>query len=191
MSAYTPIGSAGSVAGGNSSAASSAFSQQSQYLRVIATTNECHVKVGGNPTAAATDFWLVKDIPEVINIGAVRAQPVANLTKGATTTIEFQEGTGTQFIVGDYVTLTGTGGNNAFDFAHREVTAVNTRFNPDGGPAGYSRIITVNYDSSSVGGTWNTALEGAELRKSIKVAAIKAGGSAGTVKYQQVQISGG
>ena len=88
-------------------------------------------------------------------------------------------------MVGDYVSLTAPG-QTGFNFSFKEVTAVNTTANFDGY---HGTRITVNYDSSSVSGTWDESLLGSDLRASLKVAALQAGG-AGTVKIQQVQIVG-
>ena len=192
MTAYTPVGINTAISFSGTSAPSVAIPQQTSYLRVTAHTNTCHVKVNNSdatPVANTEDFFVTTGVPEVINIGQSRSQPVQKLTKGSTTTIEFQQGTGTQFIVGDRVSLTGAGANNAFDFLHKEVTAVDTLANI-GEPGAYSRIITVDYDSSAVGGTWNETLLGSELRASIKIAVIQGSGG-GTLHAQQVQISGG
>ena len=44
------------VAIGASSVQSSAFSAETFYIRVTSFTGNCHVMVGQNPTAAATDM---------------------------------------------------------------------------------------------------------------------------------------
>jgi len=190
MSAHTPVGINTAISFSGSSAASVAISQQTEYVRLAAHGNTCHVKINSSdatPVANTENYFVVNGDPECINIGKVRSQPVQKLTKGSSTTIEFQQGTGSQFIVGDRVTLTAPG-QTGFNFTHKEVTAVNNRVNPDGGPAGYSRIITVDHDSSAVSGTWNESLLGSDLRSSFKVAVIQGSGS-GTLHAQQVQIS--
>ena len=59
-------------------------------------------------------------------------------------------------------------------------------------PKGYGRIITVDYDSSSVSGTWNATLTNqSDLRASFKLGGIRVGGTNSVIYYQQVQITGG
>ena len=175
---------------------SGAISQQSSYLRVVATAAPAQVAVGGDPTASATTLYLAQNVPEIISIGQVRAQPIANYGKGTSTTITFYEGQGTQFVVGNYVTLTAPG-QTGFQFVHKEVTAVNDKASSGvgaltGQTEGFGRIITVDYDSSSVSGTWNTTLNvESDLRKAFKVAGIRVGGTNSVIYYQQVQITGG
>ena len=183
--ALNPIGNQVSITTGGSSAKSGAQPHQTKYLRVVAKTNDAYIAVGGEPTATTASFYLVKDVPEVISTGQVRSQPVQNITKGNPTIIDFQSGTGSQFVVGDYVSLTAPG-QTGFNFSFKEVTAVNTTANFDGY---HGTRITVNYNSTGVSGTWDEAKLGSDLRASLKVAALQAGG-AGTVKIQQVQIVG-
>ena len=196
MAAYKPVGTGVKITATNSSVQSGTFSQQTQYLRVVANGAPANVQVGGDPTATSNTFYLAQDVPEVISIGPVRAQPIANYGKGTSTTITFYEGQGTQFVVGNYVTLTAPG-QTGFQFVHKEVTAVNDKASSGvgaltGQTEGFGRIITVDYDSSSVSGTWNTTLNvESDLRKAFKVAGIRVGGTNSDVYAQQVQIVGG
>ncbi len=183
--ALNPIGAQVSITTSGSSAKSAAQAHQTKYLRVVAKSNDAYIKVGGDPTATTADFYLVANVPEVISTGQVRSQPVQNVTKGATTIIDFQSGTGSQFVVGDYVTLTAPG-QTSFAFSHKEVTAVNNTNNFDGY---HGTRITVDHNSSGVSGTWDETKLGSDLRESFKVAVLQAGG-AGTVKIQQVQVVG-
>ena len=192
MAAFKTVGATGTVTATASNVKSGAISQQSSYLRVVATAAPAQVAVGGDPTASATTLYLAQNVPEIISIGAVRAQPIANFGKGATTTITFYEGQGTQFVVGDYVTLTAPG-QTGFAFSHQEVTAINDS-NAAGSPGtqGYGRIITVDYDSSSVSGDWSATLTNqSDLRASFKLGGIRVGGTNSVIYYQQVLITGG
>ena len=196
MAAFKTVGATGTVTATNSNVKSGAISQQSSYLRVVATAAPAQVAVGGDPTASATTLYLAQNVPEIISIGQVRAQPIANYGKGTSTTITFYEGQGTQFIVGDYVTLTAPG-QTGFAFSHAEVTAVNDRSSAGigqmtGETQGFGRIITVDYDSSSVSGTWDTSLNNqSDLRSSFKLGGIRVGGTNSVIYYQQIQITGG
>ena len=196
MAAFKTVGATGTVTATNSNVKSGAISQQSSYLRVVATAAPAQVAVGGDPTASATTLYLATNVPEIISIGQVRAQPIANYTKGNTTTITFYEGQGTQFVVGDYVTLVSPS-QTGFAFSHKEVTAVNDRNSAGigqitGETQSYGRIITVDYDSSGVSGTWDTSLNAqSDLRSSFKLGGIRVGGTNSVIYYQQVQITGG
>ena len=183
--ALNPIGDQVSITTSGSSAKSAAQSHKTKYLRVVAKSNDAYIAIGGEPTATTASFYLVANVPEVISTGQVRSQPVQNVTKGATTIIDFQSGTGSQFVVGDYVTLTAPG-QTSFAFSHKEVTAVNRTANFDGY---HGTRITVDHNSSGASGTWDEAKLGSDLRESFKVAVLQAGG-AGTVKIQQVQVVG-
>ena len=196
MAAFKTVGATGTVTATASNVQSGAISQQSSYLRVVATAAPAQVAVGGDPTASATTLYLATNVPEIISIGQVRAQPIANLTKGATTTITFYEGQGTQFVVGDYVTLTATGQTD-FNFSHAEVTAINDKASAGvgmvtGETEGFGRIITVDTDTSSVSGNWDTSLNSqSDLRASFKLGGIRVGSTNSVIYYQQIQITGG
>ena len=196
MAAFKTVGATGTVTATASNVKSGAISQQSSYLRVVATAAPAQIAVGGDPTASATTLYLAQDVPEIISIGQIRSQPIAAYTKGNTTTITFYEGQGTQFVVGDYVTLTATG-QTGFAFSHQEVTAVDDRNSAGvgmvtGETQSYGRIITVDYDSSSVSGTWDTSLNNqSDLRSSFKLGGIRVGGTNSVIYYSQVQITGG
>ena len=196
MAAFKTVGATGTVTATNSNVKSGAISQQSSYLRVVATAAPAQIAVGGDPTASATTLYLAQDVPEIISIGQIRSQPIAAYTKGTTTTITFYEGQGTQFVVGDYVTLTAPG-QTGFAFSHQEVTAVNDRNSAGigqitGETQSYGRIITVDYDSSSVSGTWDTSLNAqSDLRSSFKLGGIRVCCTNSVIYYSQVQITGG
>ena len=64
---------------------------------------------------------------EVITLGACRNQKVIGITTGATTTIDFPEGTGSPFQVGDAVSLTVTGQTD-YNFTHKIVSSINNTF---------------------------------------------------------------
>ena len=183
--ALNPIGNQVSITTSGSSAKSGAQPHQTKYLRVVAKTNDAYIAVGGEPTATTASFYLVKDVPEVISTGQVRSQPVQNITKGNPTIIDFQSGTGSQFVVGDYVTLTAPG-QTSFAFSHKEVTAVNRTAGYDGY---HGTRITVDANTTGASGTWDEAKLGSDLRESFKVAVLQESG-AGTVKIQQVQVVG-
>ena len=92
--AYNPVGSGGVVTiGGAGAKNGEKFAHQSDTLRVYALDTSAHVTVGSTVTAATTDFYVAKDTEAVLNIGRPSSQRVVAITKGATTTLDFPEGT--------------------------------------------------------------------------------------------------
>ncbi len=193
MSYQQPVGDLVSFTATASSVQSSALAQKTQYVRVVAIDQDAHVAIGTNPTATTADYYVVADRPEVISIGKPRSQPVVGITTGATTTIEFQEGTGSQFTVGDTVNLTVTD-QDYYDSAVTGaiVTEVNEKSaNGSGdGTQGFSRIITVAANTVAIATAYSSS-NFAELRNAFKVAGIRGGGTNAVVKVQQVQVVGG
>ena len=182
MSASRPVGINTTLTTGTGSTQSSAMQQQCDSLRIVAESAGVYVTYGGNPTATNENFYVSTAYSSEISLGPVSAQRVVGITTGTTTTIDFPQGTGSPFDVGDYVTLTVSGQSN-FDFEHQEVTAVN---NTSGVGGYFSTRITVNYNSSSVTDVFTSP--DATLRKSFKVA-VKTESGTGKAFIQQVQRS--
>lgn len=155
---------------------------QSEFLRVVAKGAGAHVAIGTLPTATTQNYFVHSGQEATISLGKPASQRVVGITTGTETILDFPEGTGAPFSVGDAVSLTVNGQSN-FDFTHKIVSSVDT----SSGLSGYySTRITVDYDSSSVTDVFNPVY--AELRGSFMVAAI--GDGTGTLHYQQVQVSG-
>ena len=183
MSALKPVGINSTLTTNNSSSVSTAaIAQQTDSIRVVAETAGVYVAIGTNPTATSSNFYVSPTDSQVISLGPVGSQRVVGVTTGSTTIIDFPEGTGSPFAVGDAVSLTVTNAS-AYDFTHKIVTDVNTTSNVGGY---YNTRITVDHDSSSVTAGFNDA--GATLRRSIKVAVLTESGS-GKAYIQQVQVS--
>ena len=70
---------------------SSAFAHKTDSIRVTAIGNDAYVSVGGEPTAAATNFLVTTGEPEVISLGHVRSHKVVGITTGSTTVLELPE----------------------------------------------------------------------------------------------------
>ena len=193
MSAHQQVGDLVSFTATASSVQSSAIPQKTQYLRVVAVDQDAHVAIGTNPTATTANYYVVADTPEVISIGKPRSQPVVGITTGSTTIIEFQQGTGSQFTVGDTVNLTVTD-QDYYDTAVTGaiVTSVNNKsaLGSGDGTQGFGRIIVVAANTVAIATAYSTA-NFAELRNAFKVAGIRAGGTNAVVKVQQVQVVGG
>ena len=190
MSYQQPVGDLVSFTATASSVQSAAIPQKTQYLRVVTIDQDAHIAIGTNPTATTANYYVVADTPEVISIGKPRSQPVVGITTGSTTIIEFQQGTGSQFTVGDTVNLTVTD-QDYYDTAVTGsiVTAVNTSYEPNAN-AGYCRKITLDANTTAIATAYSTS-NFAELRNVFKVAGIRGGSSNAVVKVQQVQVVGG
>ena len=158
---------------------------QSEYLRVVAKGAGAHVAIGTLPTAAATNYYVHSGEAEVISLGEPQANRVTGITSGATTTIDFAEGTGAPFGVGDAVTLSVTGQTD-YNFTHKIVKTVDTTAGRDGY---HGTRIVVDHDSSAGNPASLLSTSYAELRGSFMVAAF--GDGSGTLHYQQIQSAGG
>lgn len=184
--AHKPVGSGSSFSITGTNAQSSEISHQSDSLRVIAVGAPAHVAIGTNPTATSANYYVRSDSEATISLGKPASQRVVGVTTGTKTIIDFPEGTGSPFAVGDAVQLTVTG-QSGYDFSNKIVLSVND----SSGVAGYfgTRIV-VDADTSS--GAPSPTRDGlgtyAELRGNFKVAALGTG--SGKVYLQQVQISG-
>ena len=180
-----------------------AQTHQSAYLRCVAVDCPVNVAVSMATTAAATagitSFFIRKDTSETLFIGKPRSNRVTGLTTetDGTTTIDFAEGTGSPFSVGDAVSLTVTG-QDYYNFSHKIVNSVNSTSGLNGY---YSTRINVDYDygDDNPGGiqtTFNNAgqVSWAEMRSSFVVGAQSATGlgaqGIGALYIQQVQTSG-
>jgi len=192
--ALQPVGSGASIAiAAGSITAGSYQAHQSDSMRFSTDGSACHIAVGNTHTAATTDFYLASGQSTTINIGRPSSQRVVGITtSGATTIIDFPEGTGCPFYVGQVVSLTVTGGSqNYYEFSDKTVASVNTT----SGVSGYfgTRIV-VNNDygvgiATAFKGNNNTTVPYAELRDQVIVGNRGTGG-AGALYFQQVQTTG-
>jgi hypothetical protein len=180
--AIKPVGINSTVSTSTSSARTSAISQQTENIRVVAETVGCYVAIGTNPTATNENFYVSSTDASEIAIGFPAAQRVVGITTGTTTTIDFPEGTGSPFAVGEAVTL--TAGQSNFNFTHKIVSSINNTSNVGGY---FNTRIVIDHDSSSVTDTFDPN-NWTQLRKSIKVA-VKSESGTGKAYIQQVQVS--
>ena len=182
MGALRPVGVNTFFNTNTTSVQSVEIQQQSDTIRVVAQIAGCHIAYGGNPTATVNDFFVSHTDTAEISIGPVASQRVVAFTKGTTTTLDFPEGTGCPFGVGEFVTLT-VDGQAAFNFTHQEVQSVN---NTSGIGGFFGTRCVIDYNSTGVAGNFTSNY--AILRRSIKVAA-KTQVGVGSVHIQQVQRS--
>jgi hypothetical protein len=180
MTVHKPVGLGSSITITSGAATtSSTLSVQSKALRVVATAG-AFVAIGTNPTASATDYYVPATGTAVLALSPA-SQRVSGITTGATTILDFPSGTGSPFVVGDYVSLTSVG-QPYYNFTHQPVTAVDAT----SGVAGYySTRVSIGTNTTGIVTAFNTD---GDLRKSIKISAYGTG--AGALYYQQVQIAG-
>jgi len=179
---HRPVGSGVSIGATGSSSKSAAFSGKSTALRVVATGANAFVAIGTEPTATLNDYCVLANSAITIAIDNASAK-VSGITTGTATIIDFPEGTSSPFGVGDYVTLTSPS-QSYYNFTHQPVISVNNTANYSGY---FSSRITIGTTTSGIVTAFTD--NSAELRNSMKIAAITEGGNA-TIYTQQIQISG-
>ena len=179
--AHKPVGDGIVLSTSTGSAATTAQAHKTETLRVVTVGADAFVAIGVNPTATNTNYYVPSGGTATISLGPPQSNRVVAIsTSGTSTIIDFPEGTGSPFGVGDAVTLTAPGQTN-FNFTHKLVTAINS----SSGPSGYfSERITIDHDSASVTDTFDSSLH-AELRGSLKFHVS----GFGTAYVQQVQVS--
>jgi len=197
--ALQPVGSGSSIASG-ASASHAKFSHQSDAVRVYADGCTATVAVGNTAVATATDFIVpANHEPVTINIGKPRNQRVVGLTTTNTTVVvDFPEGTGCPFSVGQRVSLTVTDPQNRhFEFTDKPVASINNSSNV-GGFFGTRLVVTHSY--GAIAGVHTAYVDGpsqsAELRDVIHISALAKPNShgnaaTGAVYFQQVQVTSG
>jgi hypothetical protein len=179
--AHKPVGSGSSVTIASGAAStSSSFPVYSDTIRVVAVTAGVFVKIDSEPVATSSDYYVPANSSATLALSPA-SQRVVGITTGATTIIDFPSGTGTPFEQGDYVSLT-CPNQSFYNFTHKQVLSVNNTADVSGY---FSTRITVNNNSSGVVTAFN---DYGDMRKSLKVGTFGTG--AGTLYYQQVQISG-
>jgi hypothetical protein len=181
--AHRPVGVGSSISfTAGAASTSSAFSVQSNVLRVVAVGAAAHVAIGTTPAATATDYYIPANQSETLALTKASTR-VVGVTTGATTIVTVPEGTQVPFGVGDYVSLTASG-QSYYNFTHSQVLSIDTSSDIGGY---FQTRMTVNYNSSGVATAFSSP--DAEVRTSQKISAYGSGG-AGALYFQQVQISG-
>jgi hypothetical protein len=179
---HRPVGAGASFAfTAGTATTSTAFSVQSDTLRVVAVGAAAHVAIAASPATSVTDYYIPSGT--AVTLAMTKASNrVVGVTTGATTILTFAEGTQAPFGVGDYISLTASG-QSYYDFSHQRVASVDT----SSGVNGYFQSrITVSYNSTGIVTAF--APTDATAVISQKIAAYGAGGG-GALYYQQVQIT--
>ena len=195
MAAHKPVGTGASIAIGAASTYVE-FKQESQYVSVGAVGEDCHVAIGTEPTAGATDYYVPSGGTAVLSLDKVRSNRVVGVTTGTgETTIDFAQGTGSPVDVGQLVMLDITG-NSVLSFGPGVgVATANacyvTSINSSLGQSGYeSTRITVDFDSQDLAAAMPATWSWAQLHKVARVAVINGSAGTGTAYIQQVQTAG-
>ena len=180
---HRPVGAGASFAfTAGTASTSTAFSVQSDTLRVIAVGGAAHVAIAASPATSITDYYIPSG--SAVTLAMTKASNrVVGVTTGTSTILTFAEGTQAPFGVGDFISLTASG-QSYYDFSHQRVASVDT----SSGINGYFQSrITVSYNSSGIVTAFSSA--DATLRTSQKLGAIGASGASGVLYYQQVQLT--
>lgn len=182
MAAHKPVGvgSSFSVSAG-AATTSQPFQVYSDTLRIVPTVS-AFIKIDSEPTANAGDYYVTSNREYTLALTRISSR-VAGIVTGTTTIIDFPEGTHSPFNVGDYVSLTSPN-QSYYNFTHKRVLEVKDFHS--GPERFYSKRIVVDNNSSGI--TTAYTRYDADLRTSVKISAY--GSGAGTIYYQQVQISG-
>ena len=189
MAVHNPVGSVVTLTTSATSGQTTQIDQQSDTLRIVATSGNNHVAIGSTPVAVVTDYLVQASGESFLSLGPILSQRVTMVTKGSTTEIKFPEGVkGSPFAIGDTVSLSGKSG---WTFEHAHITAITY---PSYTSDDQRTVVTVSYDSSGWSGTWtdddeNPSGDTGTLRRSFMVAARTDSG-AGKIYVQQVQIAG-
>ena len=178
--AHKPVGTGSSLAFSVGVAStSSAFSVQSNVLRLVAVGGDVHVEIGKDPIANSGDYYIPSG--GTVTLALTKASNrVVGVTTGSTTFVTVPEGTQVPFGVGDYVSLSGSTYHN---FTHQEVISIDTSSDINGY---YQTRMEIGYDSSGIVTSFSST--DARVINSNKVSAYGVG--SGIIYYQQVQISG-
>tara|TARA_R100001443_G_scaffold6821_1_gene15892 strand:+ start:892 stop:1449 length:558 start_codon:yes stop_codon:yes gene_type:complete len=183
--AHQPVGTNIARTTSGTSQKTAAIPQQTQYLRIVNTgSNGAFVKVGdGEPTATSADYFVSTNEPAILALGSVVSGPIAGATAGNPTKLFVPTGSATPFQKGQTVSLTVTG-QDYWDFSHKEITGIKFGTNAEGLN---TAEITVDTNTTGVA----TAITGgnADLRRSIKLAALQHSG-ASNLMIQQIQVTG-
>ena len=189
MAVHNPVGSVITLTTSATSGQTTQINQQSDTLRIVATSGNNHVAIGSTPVAVVTDYLVQASGESFLSLGPILSQRVTMVSAGSSTEIKFPEGVkGSPFAVGDTVSLSGKSG---WTFEHAHITAITY---PSYTSDDQRTVVTVSYDSSGWSGTWtdddeNPSGDTGTLRRSLMVAA-RTDTSSGKIYIQQVQITG-
>ena len=147
------------------------ISLQTGYLRV-ATSVAAHVSIAATATEIATrNNYFVPSTSDVILKDRVASSRVSAATTGSSTTYTFNQNNGNPFLVGDFVTVTGST-VSGYNCSHQLITSSNT---------------TPGLESITSSATSTAFTGSADVRRSVVVNTF--GNAAGYAQISQVQIT--
>tara|TARA_B100000686_G_C16692747_1_gene918653 strand:+ start:870 stop:1439 length:570 start_codon:yes stop_codon:yes gene_type:complete len=186
--AHNPVGAGASVTLAASSAnLSDSFAVKSNTIRLFAHNADAFVAINTGGTAATLANYAVPSgttATHFLSKGSASVHALAgSATSTAETVITLPEGTEYPFNTDDYLTVEDTNDSN-WNLSHVKIISITSDVSPDG----YNQPkITVDADTSGISTAYNGATPGS-VRKSFKISAYGLG--AGSLYYQQVQVSG-
>ena len=170
-----------SCTGGNAAQSAAVIVKSGIYRFTADASDAIHIAWGGDPTAVeGNDFHVPKESSELVKCATPKKAKITSVTKGSSNTVITMTQDGRtpshSFVVGDYVTCTGSS-VAAYNsgIAHLAVTAVT------------DHSITVALNSSGYSDFTGTAT----LSNSIKFSVKPDGNGAATGHITEVQIVGG
>ena len=177
---------------------STAFTVQSNVLRIVASGANAYVAIGTDPVATATDYLVTSSQPETLAMLKM-SQRVFSITNGATTVLAAPEGTQMPFNLGDRVTLV-VGDTSMIDTNYltgdSKIVDVKVIGKSRGASAvpdsvgDFSEKVTVEANTSGVSTAFSPTTH-ATLFMSNKVSVISPNSNANSVvQIQQVQTTG-
>ena len=170
---------------------STAFTVQSNVLRIVASGANAYVAIGTDPVAKATDYLVTSSQPETLAMLKM-SQRVVGITTGATTVLEAPEGTQMPFNIGDRVTLDYEG-NTKNDSNYTTLindTKVVGKSRSAGVGGDFLEKVTVEANTTGIITAFSPA-GNATLFMSNKVSVISPNSDANSVvQIQQVQTTG-
>ena len=192
MAVFQPVGPSFNVTAAATANVGTALTQQTKYLRVVASgASFAHVAVCGFTSAATSaDTIIAEGVPEIISINQPTSQtPVGVASTGSTTEWKLAEGTGSQFVTGQKVLINNLPSEPWWGtLGVGTVISVNQRANFPNGDYPYNVTVTTSHNSAGVVTDIGT---GTRLTSAFQVTAIRGGLGSGVVHCQQVQITGG
>ena len=191
--AHRPVvGTGMSVATSKTSAATTSFAIESQYVRLTPISQGAHVSISQtslSPTATDDDYFIPAGISDTLTLQRYSCAVAGVTTSDTATIIDCPEGMQVPFSVGNYVSFkAGISTIPEFNFKHARVTDVNTT----NGVQGYHQTrLTCDANTggimTSYAGQANT---GGTLYSSARIAYKSGGNPGGGLHIIQVQTTG-
>ena len=192
--AHSTVGVGQTIRLSGTATTSTAFTVQSNVLRIVASGANAYVAIGTDPVATATDYLVTSSQPETLAM-LKQSQRVFSITNGSTTVLAAPEGTQMPFNLGDRVTLV-VGDTSMIDtnYLTGDSKIVDVKVIGNSRSAGvggdFSEKVTVEANTSGVS-TAFTPTGNATLFMSNKVSVISPNSDANSVvQIQQVQTTG-